>query len=260
MRSDVLQAVALCCHSAKYLSESVDHPPELLANSTFLPVHEVKFERTASGRVGGGLVADATGPWLRRLNKEGVARLSVTLAGCPFDPLATPAEPWGIRSDGDVGVEIWQPDWKKRLRTYSDPSPWKVAYVSTRSTRWNPNAVSRTFYDCSQLLSAAIREGSRVHRLVDRLMHGDEVSYPDLFPADWPTEQRELGLQAANVAAFVRSEAWAQVLLLHELTAADHEAISQKLWKSALLALEASVKVEAVASAHPTSQSYRLAG
>ncbi|HWA82394.1 MAG TPA: hypothetical protein VG820_03100, partial [Fimbriimonadaceae bacterium] len=181
MRSDVFQAVALCCYSAQYLAETTDRPPELLSNSTFLPCHEVKFERTASGPIGGGVVADAVGPWLRRLNKEGVAHLKLTLTHCPLDPLATTTEPWGILSDGDVGVEIWQPGWKKRLRNYSDTSPWKVSYVSTRSMRWNQNAPAMDFEDCSKLLRAALVEGSQVHSLINRLMHDDAVAYPDLY-------------------------------------------------------------------------------
>lgn len=259
MRADVFQAVALCCHSNAYLSGEVDRAPDLLNNSTFRPVNEVRFERDGMGKLGGGLVADATAPWLRRLSKESVSYLGLSLSGCPLDPVAPSSEPWGIISDGDVGVEIWQPDWKKRIRTHSDTSPWKVTYTAKRAIRGSVHAPF-SLEDSSKLISSAVRHAASAHPLLEELALGEQNAFPDLFPEGWPTEKRELGTFAARTATLIRSDEWARVISQRELTSEDHEALSQRLWKASLMALETACRYEEAALEHPTAQSFRLTG
>jgi hypothetical protein len=253
MRADVFQVVALCCHADAYLSGASDRIPELLSNASFAPVHEVVFERPANGRLAGGIVADAPGPWLRRLEKESVEKLSVSLSTCPFDPLVTPSGPWGILSDGDVGVEIWQPTWRKRIRSHSDTSPWRVSYASTRSSRWIVQ-MPFTFSDTSKLLKSLIVQSAGLHPLLARLQETQSSPFPDLYPPEWPEERAELGQLAATAAALLRSDEWAQAILRREITPLEHDAISQKLWKVCLMALEASVKKEDAAGEHQTGR------
>lgn len=253
MRADVFQVVALCCHAEAYLTGRSERIPELLSNTTFGPVHEVLFERPASGRLAGGIVADAPGPWLRRLEKESVERISVSLATCPFDPLVTPSGPWGILTDGDVGVEIWQSTWRKRIRTHSDTSPWRVSYASTRASRWIVQ-LPFTFEDTSKLLRSMIIQNASVHPLIARLQDTQLSPFADLYPENWPEERAELGQLAAMTAAMLRSDEWAQAILRREITPLEHDAISQKFWKVCLMALEASVKREGASPARHTDR------
>lgn len=252
MRADVFQAVALCCHANAYLAGQSEVAPELISNTTLHPVHELLFERAATGKLASGIVADATAPWLKRLAKEGVERLGITLSGCSFDPSAPTTEPWGILSDGDVGVEIWQPYWKKRFRVQGDASPWRVTYTAHRASRWNLQS-SYGFADTARLLHSVIQQTSEAHPLIATLPTSGPAPFPDLYPGGWPAKHRELGELGAKVAALMRSDEWAEVLTDRELSPADYEAISQKLWKASLMALEASVKITELASELPTS-------
>jgi hypothetical protein len=253
MRADVFQVVALCCHADAYLTGRTDRIPELLSNTTFGPVHEVLFERPGNGRLAGGVVADAPGPWMRRLEKESVERLAISLSTCPFDPLVNPSGPWGILTDGDVGVEIWQPTWRKRIRTHSDMSPWRVSYSSTRATRWIVQ-MPFTFADTSKLLRSLVIQSAEVHPLIARLQDTQISPFHDLYPEDWPEDRVELGQLAAITAAMLRSDEWAQAILRREISPLEHDAISQKLWKVALMALEASARLDEPSGARHTDR------
>jgi hypothetical protein len=257
MRADVFQAVALCCHANAYLKGLIERPPELIANSTFKPVHEIVFERMGNGMLAGGTLADSPGPWLRRMSKESVAHLALSFAGCPFDPQAATKESWGIVTDGDTGVEIWQPTWKKRIRSHGDTSPWRVSYLGLRTNRWQVKAAF-SLEDATKLLDSALRNAADAHPLIARLRHPGRTAFVDLYPPDWPKEQRELGDLAVRAAALLRSEEWSQLSAKQEMSTTDHDAVSQKLWRAALMALEASAVMGAT-SAHPTVHSSQLA-
>ncbi len=259
MRADVFQAVALCCHSNAYLAGEDDRPPDLLPSSPFAMAHEIVFERSATGKLAAGVVADAIGPWLRRLAKEGVEKLELNLAGCPFDPRSSTPEPWGVLTDGDLGVEIWQPVWKKRIRTHSDPAPWRVCYLASRASRWNAQS-PYTPLDVAKLLAGLIKQTSPAHRLISDLALAQSLPFPDLYPTGWPDEQRLLGELGAKTAGLLRSEEWAQVILRREMNPEEHDAISQKLWKASLMALEYSARPDERALERPTAQNIRLAG
>lgn len=234
MRADVFQVVALSCH-ANALSGEVERSSEFLAQSSFLPVHEILFER--SGPISSGVVADSVLPWLRRLQKESIERLEISLRGCPLDPLAAPTRPWGILTDGDAGLEIWEPEWRKRLRSHSDSSPWCVRYISSRISRWNvmdhPSLVG-----AAEDLSAALVEVGRVHSSLRALSAGPSP-FPDIFPAGWPEACATTGARASRVAAFLRSDAWAEIAHRREIPGVEHAQIGERLWSVAISALEA---------------------
>jgi hypothetical protein len=252
MRADVFQAVAIGCHARAYLSGHSEQVPEFLSHSTFSTVHEVDFVRGGTPTMASGIVADAVAPWLRRLRKESVERLAVTLAGCPLDPLQPVSESYGILTDGDVGVEIWQPHWKKRIGGHSDLSPWCVRYTSSRASRWSLQAPPRTA-DILALLTALVKEVSGAHPLLQQLRENEEPRFADLFPADWPEPQRACGMLAAEVAFLLRSPEWTQD---RELDHADQLAISQKLWKAAMTGFEAAANVDESASERSTDQNH----
>lgn len=256
------------CHANTYLTGESERAPEFLTNSTFAPVHEVVFERTGTSKLASGIVADAPGPWLRRLNKEGVARLGLSLMSCPFDPLVTPSEPWGVLTDGDVGVEIWQPTWRKRIRSHGDASPWHVTYVSTRASRWSvqtPLGIA----DSDKLLKSLIVQAANEFPAFRSVFDSAESQFADLLTMEWSPEHRELAELAALIGSLVRSETWAKVAQNREMTPEDHSVVSQKLWKASLMALETSAKsgylgpnqlAESAFVEHPTSHTLPLAG
>jgi hypothetical protein len=259
MRTDVFQVVALGCHANAYLAGAFEHCPELNQNSTLAPVHEIDFERIAGGKLGSGIVADAVGPWLRRLRKEGVERVGISIMSCPFDPLVVPDEPWGILTDGDVGVEIWSPTWRKRIRSHGDASPWRVTYTASRAGRWataSPYAPS----DIERLLTFALQQCSSANPLIERLSSGGEDPFPDMFPVGWPSERAHVGRLAARIGALLRSEDWCTLVARREMSATEYEQVSLKLWKASLMALETAARFEAALSEHPTSQNLPLAG
>jgi hypothetical protein len=259
MRTDVFQVVALSCHANAYLAQGTDPCPELHHNTTFAPVHEITFERNAGGKLGCGIVADAAAPWLRRLKKEGVERIGLSLQACPYDPLLAPSEPWGILSDGDVGVEIWSPTWKKRIRSYGDTSPWKVTYTASRAGRWastNPYTLS----DMERLLYSALQQCRSAHPLIERLTNAVDAPFPDMFPPDWPAEQVHVGSMAARIGALLRSEDWCTLVAQRSMPSQVHGTISQKLWIASLMALETAAQLEPGPSEYPKTQNLPLAG
>jgi hypothetical protein len=259
MRADVFQAVALSCHANAYLAHGGENCPEFNQHSTFASIHEIDFDRIAGGKLGSGLVADAAGPWFRRLKKEGVERVGISLQSCPFNPLLTPSDPWGILTDGDVGVEIWTPSWRKRIRGHGDTSPWRVSYTATRAGRWVttlPHGVG----DMERLLRLALQQCAPAHPLVESVMRSMDEPFPDMFPEDWPLERVQVGRIATRIAALLRSEKWCSLVPLREMNPAQHESVSQKLWKASLMALETAARREPDASEHPMNQSLPLAG
>lgn len=134
MRSDVLQVLALSAHGSQFLRGADDRAPELLiSNSTFAAVHAVEFRREGDG-LQGGTIAEGVAPWLRRLRKEGVTYVRPLL---PVKPSPSEGDPvWGLLTDGDRGLEIWRPEWRKRFAGRDDAKPNRVTYFGARYTRW----------------------------------------------------------------------------------------------------------------------------
>ncbi|HTQ11170.1 MAG TPA: hypothetical protein VMI31_13970 [Fimbriimonadaceae bacterium] len=259
MRADVLQAVAIACHSCAFLAGESARPPEILSGTSFGEVHEIQFERKANGKLAPGVIADSIGPWLKKLAKEGVIRLEVSLAICPWNPFDAISEPWGILTDGDVGVEVWQPAWKKRIRSHSDPAPWGVMYSASRSGRWAVHA-AYSLCDASKLLRSAVAQTSSSHPLLAALQ-GDSPPSSDVFPATWPAERRGIGGLAARTLTLLRSEEWARVLFSGGLSPAAYESVSRRLWAAAIMALEASANLRESAAERPRGpRSHQLTG
>lgn len=258
MRADVLQVVALACHGQATLARESNSPPELLGNSTFATTYEVTFERPASGRLAPGVIADAPGPWFRRLAKEGVSKLWVSLVECPFDPLAD-SEPWGVLSDGDVGLEMWRPFWTKRLGSHRDGPAWRVTYTATRFNRWSLSSPF-ALEEVQSALASAIRHCAPAHPLLTKLAAGRDEPFDDLYPTAWPQAHRNLGTLAARVARLLRSPSWADVLESGQMSPALYLDVSQELWRPTLMALESSVRIEPAEEERPTDQSLPLAG
>lgn len=254
MRVDVLQAVAICCYGNAFLSGATGgRAPELLGcHSTFRGASDLIFERGSGMKnLTGGNLAEGTSPWFRRLQSEGVESLRLCLDRCG---LSTSGEEdgWGIMSDGDVGLELWQPVWKSRFARYGESALAKITYSSTRFSRWGL-ADAADFIDAGTELIDALEEGLELCRLfgLDEISEwllkcvvyyrSGEVScpgFPDLLPQSIPNEQRVLSSASVRALLVLSSSAWTEATAADETSAALHP-ITMRIWKGALRGFEA---------------------
>lgn len=261
MRADVLQAVAICYHGCTVLPlPPSERGLELLGNhSLFRNVFELKFER--GGKVtpyASGLVATGTGPWLRKLQSEGVVRLRLCLQGCAFGPTGQAETPWGVLTDGDVGLELWQPTWKGRFARFTEATMWNVVYRSSRFNRWSliaPPSPQQAFHALrdalDQAAKAAVAIGAAdVEPLARRCCELQEErslicpGFPDLFGATTSEEARVLGSAALRAVMVMSSNAWTEALIMP--SAPPFIEASHLVWKSALAAFESCAMVDAI--------------
>lgn len=276
MRADVLQTVAICCYGNAYLlGDDAEAAPELLsANTSFKTSYEVLFERKGTGFSAqtSGKMAIGTAPWLRRLRSEGVERLQLCLNRCDPDFSRQNASPWGITADGKLGLELWQPAWKARVvGGYNDASPWKVTYSGERFSRWSLS-VPRKPEQASTLLSEAVRGASefctkkgvpQLALALDRCSvlqdHGNAelLGFPDLAPAVYPIEARQLFAATIRCMLVMHSGAWAPTAFESKEDQAEFAAATQTLWEALMIALEAgsaAIDEEAARSIDPLDQ------
>ena len=131
MLAIVRQLISVTTNSAAFLRGARTVAPELFpAHPGFENVQSVEFHRP-----GLGLIAENVAPWLRRLAKEDVGPLRLHLRGLPMTPDLTPTEPWGVISDGDRGLEIWEVKFRRRSGTYEDKPRFAVTYTADRILR-----------------------------------------------------------------------------------------------------------------------------
>ena len=258
MRTDAIQVFALCLLARPFLEGETERAPELFGlNSSFKPVHAISFERnSATARFAD--VADRVAPWLRRLKAEEVSSLRPLLRHCPMHHLNEPEQPWGIVTDGDRGVEVWQPSWRTRVAGCDDPSPFKVIYAASRISRWSLPAESETDA-CNAELSQALQSlrlfaelnGDRVAKSVtDRLLDAhkakslDTHGFEDVIPSWVSREASQTAASAVRALAFVISQPFGKVMPDLKRPA---DKVSLAVWQAALAALEA-VAAEAQAT------------
>jgi hypothetical protein len=272
MRADVLQAVAICCHGNPFLAQGENGAPELFGhNRAFGGVEEVTFDRTpaAFSRKGSTIpVATGTAPWMRRLAHEGTLRLELRLSRCAYEPAKREPGSWGILTDSDVGLEIWQPVWKARVVSYGERPVWKVKYTSTRTQRWS---LGNTVHvqPASEMLASALVEanafckdaGTPTMRLaIDRCsdLHREGrlemPGFEDLTAEPLPDPNQALLASAVRCVLVLGSPAWDRSAI------AEHdqcrlELTSQLLWKCSLTAFESAVNTWA-----PSVQALKRAG
>ena len=170
MRAEILQIVALSSHSAPFLRGSLATAPELFpAHLAFRNVQSLDFMR---GTNSSGVVAESVAPWLRRLASEGVLALTATLTGAPITHHLPATQPWGLVADGDRGLELWQPEWRRRSSTQEQQVRYIVSYSASRILRTTlpariPIAVaSKNFYEATVRLIDFCRNANLEQPLV----------------------------------------------------------------------------------------------
>lgn len=252
MRTDVLQAIAICLHGNAYLADpQADRACEMLGSNTlFKSVFEIAFERRPIGSRTIVTLGNSVAPWLRRVRAEDVQqlRLFLTKIPCPMDKL--PDGPWGIVTDGDSGTEIWQPQWKGRLVRYDEPPSWKVTYAADRFLRWSmsdPPAPTKVLRSLGQswadLQDIAHRLGNaEIVDLCDRcgqLQQQGSVAcpgYPDMIPATLDAESTQVSAAAVRAIICIGGTAWTNALRQRE--AAEFCLATRQLWRTSLSCFE----------------------
>lgn len=224
MRADIVQAFALCAYAAQFIREETDRPLEMLGfHSTFGICHEAHFERVND--LHGGKVADSVAPWLRRLRKENVQAVKLVIQGVPTSDREPYAENWGVATDGDRGLEVWKPTWRKRVRGHSDPNPWRVQYDGARYNRWGvfaPRDTAATWADLQEKVALFIA-------VTQPSSYVEGPSYPDLLPPGHCPEHEVMARLAIEAGILVAN---------CPVTQGPELRVRDALWASALRALE----------------------
>lgn len=257
MRADVLQTVALCSYGNSFLAGlEGDTPLELVGhNRAFRGVEEILFERIPQSYKNANPipVAGGTAPWLRRLQHEGIERLELRLTKCSLD--VAKSGPWGITTDGDIGLELWQPSAKARMVTYGDPLIWRARLTAERVQRWTlgphldlDNACGMLHKSLAEADSFAQEFGSPeikniLHKASQCLAgDGDEASaFPDLLPTHMPRELRRIVSAAVTSKLVISSGTWNRENLAKLGAISRFDTLSQLVWKCSMTALEAGV-------------------
>jgi hypothetical protein len=225
---------------------SVDKPSELrVTNSTFKQVCEVGFERRG---IAANYGSEGVSPWLKRIRHEGVDRLALLFKNCEPDAKAQ-SSAWGILTDSERGLELWQPSWRKRLGSHPhDLTPWLVVYSGERFNRWNlkpPAPVEVAAEGLVQSLEELIKacqRGQVAGKLKQpltwcldqhRQQNVEMMVAPDLCPSQFPVPLQALVASALRAMHLMSNPAWNG-----EGDAAVIRTDLAHLWTSAMMVLE----------------------
>lgn len=263
MRSDVLQASALCYYGNAYLSGATGEAPELRSShSTFKQVYDLAFHRT------GGLTYDAapeaTAQWFKRLKDEGVERLRLNLEQCSRDAARQGSDDWGIIVDGDRGCEIWKPEWKRRSWDTTDATPYRVTYTGRRYSRWSllsPVDTETAHEKMGKALSLAgqfafSQHMTQISPVFERCvgLHAarscDMLGVPDLCPEGFPKAGLALVASVLRIQLVLNSNYWA-VNDTDPPIQATFAVNSLRLWHAGMLCLESAATMDLHEQAPP---------
>lgn len=248
MRTDVLQVFATCLNAGPFLSGAADKATELFGvHSSYRPVHALKFVR-AGTPTHEGVMAERVAPWLRRLKSEDVLCIRPLLSPCAFQPQSEAGGQWGMITDGDRGIELWQPVWKARVLGRFDETPFTVTYTATRFSRWsvlNPKPVSELYDRLGERLNEVQR---RLETSMDwTAKHNARAcceahfersktvpGMQDLIPSGVERQVAILAASAARSFVFLESQSWEKLFALKP----DLKDLLEDLWKETMCAFE----------------------
>lgn len=257
MLEAILHAASLAAFGQSMREGQVDDPIKGLGDrSPFKNVESHGFIR-ASKSYGGGSIASLPSQWLRRLAKEELVaiRLSIPVLNASLARTVPNGERTSpnIVTEGGAGIEVWTPEWALRSKS-ADGEKWAVEYVATRGTRqWNAGAApakeseDRLFESLQKLCHAfeasgngqwAKRVGSLHAMRAQRWSAGDR--YGDSLPNDWPQAERQLFGNCVRAWIMVNSAEF-QSLQLDD----DSAAALQRVWDAIRASIENSVNLPA---------------
>ncbi len=135
MRTDVLQVVTLATYTIPLLKGETPEPVELYPSyPTFEHVQTVDFNRANNGAAV-GCHTNQVAAWMRRLASESVEFLAISLRNAPLERQEQPTSRWGILTDGNRGLELWQPHWRRRSGAHELKPRYAVDYQASRVLR-----------------------------------------------------------------------------------------------------------------------------
>jgi hypothetical protein len=253
MRSDIVQAVAISMYGNAFLKGYFgDRAPELHGYSTaFRAVHDVSFVRNLDGILAtlNGPVGDGTAHWYKKLKSEGVERFAVHLAFDNFDDARHNSSPWGVLSDREHILELWQPVWKARVGRFHDDRVWRVDYHSSRMNRWSVHRVrdlDETERELQSSIAQTIKQvrlfeaeslGFQFQRSLELHLQRDQqiVGFGDLVPACASSETHVLCATATRLMLILSTSQWSDFM---ESQPGIGRSISSQLWQVVCQSLE----------------------
>lgn len=260
----VAQAIALATHGNVYLHGRDAEPLELLGeHSAFRTTFEMTFDRLGPGDRPYPL-ADGTAPWFRRIRKEEVARMWLVLVTLEFERATRVAglpEPrWGLVTEGDVGTEVWAPNWSIRIgiNPKEENAPWKVSWQAEKTGRSFVRG-NAPLAETVDKLATAVRSmasfvramGSDRERVTfeelllwvsDATAIPELRAYPDLFEEHrYSPEARRAGLLASVALGLFTAAGWKDRRIENEQVQEAFNYARNEIWQTGIVALQSAV-------------------
>jgi hypothetical protein len=215
-------------------------------HSTYRTVHALSFARSGAP-CRDGAMAERVAPWLRKLRSEDVSMLRPLLTPVTFGP-PDAAVQWGIVTDGDRGIDLWQATWKARVIGRQDESPFKVTYTGARFSRWSilvpppitiaGDRLRECLYRFQQVADASFDRTLRleVRRCCEYHDSGrkDVPGMSDLFPAWLDPTVAALCASATRTFNIMNSAEWFDVFSRSETLGP----VVRDLWRETMACFE----------------------
>lgn len=260
----IAQAVALATNANAFLLGKREEPVELVGtHSAFRTTFEATFDRLGPKDRPYAL-ADGTAPWFRRLRKEEVSRMLLVLAPLTAERSARVAglpEPrWGLVTEGDVGTELWAPNWTIRIgiNAREIAAPWKASWQAEKTDRTilrGDFSISDAMEDLSIALRAMCsfvralgsdEEKTTYEEMMETLSDETAIpkiqNYPDLFDApSLSRPARRAGTFSALALGLFIASGWKDRKIGHEQVQDAFDAARNEVWQTAIIALQSVV-------------------
>lgn len=260
----VAQSIALATHGNAFLRGIDAEPLELLGEHTTLrTTYELTFDRLGPGDRPYPL-ADGTAPWLRRIQKEEVARMRLVLVPIEFDRATRVAglpEPrWGLITEGDVGTELWVPNWTIRIgiNPKEEAAPWKVSWQAEKSVRSFVRG-DLPLAEASENLHSALRSMASFIRAMgadrekltfeellvwfsDKKTIPSFKQYPDLFDErHFEKSALMLGVLSSVALGLYTAAGWKDRRIENETVQDAFNHARTEVWQTGIIALQSAV-------------------
>lgn len=266
VNGELAQVICLSAFGSSWLAQpALLDPPGLdRENSTFQFVGSLEF-RLRSGSGAYELRADTVADWLRQLRHRGVARLWLAVPeATPVTGLGRPEDEqmlagfanvgrWGLATTGGGSGEAWHATWIVGDRAAPERRIWSVRYDGTCVDRLIPQRpdLRSARRALTEALQSARNFATRQQMETwpswfERALAGDsDIPYhPDMLPAGYTGEARQLVAMAAKAWVFGGMGSWNDVYFDDRYAAAEYAAVSRSLYSALLRALLASVNSE----------------
>jgi hypothetical protein len=260
------QVICLSSHGSSWLAQrTISVPPSLdTENSTFQFVGSLEF-RLSGGRAASGFRARTVTDWLRQLRDRDVVRLWLVIPEAkPVTGLGRAEDEqmlagfanagrWSLAATGGHSAEIWRATWAVGDRAAPDRRIWSVRYEGVHADHLTPQRpdVPGARGNLIEALQAArdFAAGQQMDTWpawFERALAGDrDIPYhPDLLPAGYTNQARQLAAMAVKAWVFGGMGSWDDAYNEDSEVAAEHAAISRNLYSALLRALVASVNSE----------------